>query len=149
MQNAFMSRMENDIAKRDSDKRVNEMKKTAEGRRVLKQLGMLPPPSKPVSVGKLGAVPTGAVRGHCLRCARTSRVPAAGSRACWRLQVARNRPQRRQQQALYWAHLRRYRRQRSSRTRARNSTTRSRGTQKPGPVPPGFFEALCRAAACF
>eukprot|EP00802_Teleaulax_amphioxeia_P021474 Tamp_21832.p2 GENE.Tamp_21832~~Tamp_21832.p2 ORF type:complete len:107 (-),score=17.64 Tamp_21832:578-898(-) len=54
MQNAFMSRMENDIAKRDSDKRVNEMKKTAEGRRVLKQLGMLPPPSKPVSVGKLG-----------------------------------------------------------------------------------------------
>lgn len=42
--NAFVSRMENDIAKRDSDKRVNEMKKTVEGRRVLKQMGMLPPP---------------------------------------------------------------------------------------------------------
>ena len=55
-QNAFMSRMEHDIAKRDSDKRVNEMKKTAEGRRVLKQLGMLPPPSKAVSVGKIGGV---------------------------------------------------------------------------------------------
>ena len=48
-----MSRMEHDIAKRDSDKRVNEMKKTAEGRRALKQLGMLLPPSK--SLTKPGA----------------------------------------------------------------------------------------------
>ena len=75
-----MSRMEHDIAKRDSDKRVNEMKKTAEGRRVLKQLGMLPPPSKSVAVGKLGAVPRGAVRGRCLRCAQ--RALLRTSRAC-------------------------------------------------------------------
>ncbi len=63
-----MSRMEHDIAKRDSDKRVNEMKKTAEGRRALKQLGMLPPPSK--SVTKPGAGKReGMRRKFALRCA--------------------------------------------------------------------------------
>ena len=51
---AFMLRMENDIAKRDSDKRVNEMRKTADGRRVLRQLGMMPAPPRSVVLGKLG-----------------------------------------------------------------------------------------------
>lgn len=51
---AFVLRMENDIAKRDSDKRVNEMRKTADGRRVLRQLGMMPAPPRSVALGKLG-----------------------------------------------------------------------------------------------
>ena len=46
--------MESDIAKRGNDKRVNEMKKTIEGRRVLKQLGMIPPAARPVGIGRLG-----------------------------------------------------------------------------------------------
>ena len=39
-------RMEADVAKRDNDKRLNEMKKTPEGLVMLKRLGMLKPPAR-------------------------------------------------------------------------------------------------------
>jgi len=39
-------RMAQDIAKRENEKRVNEMRKTVEGRRVLKQMGMMPAAKK-------------------------------------------------------------------------------------------------------
>jgi hypothetical protein len=42
---AFVMRMEADVAKRDNDKRLNEMKKTPEGLVMLKRLGMLKPPA--------------------------------------------------------------------------------------------------------
>merc|ERR1712167_347639 len=44
--NAFVMRMAQDIAKRENEKRVNEMRKTVEGRRVLKQMGMMPAAKK-------------------------------------------------------------------------------------------------------
>jgi len=48
----FLSRMQSDVAKREEQKKINELKKTDEGKKILKQLGYMKDPRKIVSLSE-------------------------------------------------------------------------------------------------